>query len=169
MNTNVNIPSKESIAFNNYEENQINFDVIAKICVEREFIVKFPSVLKQKKINSKPKVDIKIPLPKKKVVAHCDKIDYIKLDKCISKLLECSSKMKQYEKESLSFSVKDMICSSNKVLGVKRRRDIKEKRNQRMKIAKEEETINYSNTQNSSNNNTGNESNIGRKVLFKII
>ena len=62
-----------------------------------------------------------------------------------------------------------MICSSNKVLGVKRRRDIKEKRNQRMKIAKEEETINYSNTQNSSNNNTGNESNIGRKVLFKII
>ena len=160
MNTNVNIPSKESIAFNNYEENQINFDVIAKICVGREFIVKFPSVLKQNKINSKPKVDIKIPLPKKKVVAHCDKIDYIKLDKCISKLLECSSKMKQYEKESSSFSVRDMICSSNKVLGVKRRR---------MKIAKEEETINYSNTQNSSNNNTGNESNIGRKVLFKII
>lgn len=160
MNTNVNIPSKESIAFNNYEENQINFDVIAKICVGREFIVKFPSVLKQNKINSKPKVDIKIPLPKKKVVAHCDKIDYIKLDKCISKLLECSSKMKQYEKDSSSFNVRDMICSSNKVLGVKRRR---------MKIAKEEETINYSNTQNSSNNNTGNESNIGRKVLFKII
>ena len=114
MSTNVNIPSKESIAFNNYEENQINFEAIAKICVGGEFIVKFPSVPKQKKINSKPKVDIKIPLPKKKVVAHCDKIDYIKLDKCISKLLECSSKMKQYEKESSSFSVRDMICSSNK-------------------------------------------------------
>ena len=166
MSTHVNKSKseKETKAFSNYEDKQINFNAIARLNVGGECDMKFPFAAKQNKIYIKPRLDIKITLPK----PNCDLIDYSELDKCISKLLECSSKMKSYKNKSVTFSMRDMICNSSKekvFLGVKTRRDVKKSR----KKEKEEETINYSNTQNSSNNNTGNEANTARRVLFKII
>lgn len=165
MSTHVNKSKseKETKAFNNYGDKPINFNAIARLNVGGECDMKFPFAAKQNKIYIKPRLDIKITLPK----PNCDLIDYSELDKCISKLLECSSKMKQDNNKSV-FSMRDMICNSSKekvFLGVKTRRDVKKSR----KKEKEEETINYSNTQNSSNNNTGNEANTARRVLFKII